>query len=247
MRDLVIDVLVKTHPPDYDCLAPMLRSMKFVSGYRNLVLLLEEQYPEPPDLPPRVVIARSRRYVGTDYPSNYGAVIERLRAWAYTDADRVVFLDSDCAWCRPVDLRTEPTILAERPVVLWRAWGEPNGTGDGWRPAAARTLGYDPSRATMVRYPFCFPRDVLRACWDFVGGEERLRGLMTEAERRRNAPYCPPVDWPVLGCFALDHAPGAVTARHWSQAGAHTVFHYLSHERPMTPSVRARLRELGLL
>ena len=246
---LTVDLIIKTYPPDYDWLVYAFRSLKRVRGYRNVVLLLEEQYPEPPGLPTNAVIARSRRYVGTDYPSDLGAAIESLHSWAYTDADRLVFFDSDCVWTRDIDIQTEPIINIEKPIVLWRAWEE----GAAFlREPTARTLGYEPARETMCRYPFCYPRGVLKACWEFIGGEERLLGLTTKEEREKNrdkpASYMlPPTNWDVIGNFAIDHMPSAVTPIHVSQMGPDCVRQFWSHYRPTHPEVQAELQRLGLL
>ena len=47
------DILVKTYPLDYEWLVYLFRSLEVhhVTGYRNVILLLEEQYPTPPNLP----------------------------------------------------------------------------------------------------------------------------------------------------------------------------------------------------
>ena len=247
---LTIDIMIKSYPQDYDWLVYAFRSLSRVTGYRNVVLLLEEQYPEPPNLPSNVVVARSRRYVGTDYPSDLGAVVERLRAWAYTDADRIVYVDSDCCWSRDVDLQTEPTINAERPIVLWRSWEESGGAAF-LRAPAARTLRYPPKVETMCRYPFCFSRETIRACWDHTGGEERLLTLTTKEERDANtvrpASYLlPPTDWNVLGNFALDCMPESVTAVNWRDAGPACVKQFWSWNRPTHPDVQRELRAMGL-
>lgn len=246
----IVDILIKTYPTDYDWLPYSLGSLTRVHGYRNVILLLEEQYPEPPNLPTNAVVARSRRYVGTDYSSNLGSVIERLRAWAYTDAERILYVDSDCVWSREIDLQTDPSINIERPVVLWRTWEESNGAAF-LRPVAAATLRYDPKVETMCGYPFCYPRNVIKACWDFIGGEQRLYGLTTKAERDSSGepPYglvLPPTEWDVLGNFALDHMPEAVTAVHWP-AGSSCIKQFWSWHRPSHPDVQAELGRLGLL
>jgi hypothetical protein len=93
---------------------------------------------------------------------------------------------------------------------------------------------------------------VLKACWDFIGGEERLLGLTTKAERdaRPTSPAIytlPPTDWNVLGNFALDHMPEAVTAVNWRDAGPACIKQFWSWNRPTHPEVRAELKSMGLL
>ena len=236
-----VDILLKTYPVDYDWIQYLFRSLaKYVTGYRNLVVLLEEQYPDPPDLPANAVIARSRRYVGTDpvrgdkIISGIGGVVERLRAFEYSDAEAFTFVDSDCVFTRPIDLQTDPGINIERPNVFWRTWQEA-GEGAVWKGAAAETLGYEPRRETMCGYPFTFPASVMRKFWDFIGGAERLLSLPSFT------------DWNVLGNFALDHMPEAVTAVNWRDAGPACIKQFWSWHRPTHPEVRAELKAMGLL
>ena len=248
---MIADILIKTYPQDYDWLVFAFRSLERVSGFRNIVVLLEEQYPVPPDLPSSAVVARTRRYVGTDFLSNLGSVIERMRAWAYTDADVIVYVDSDCVFTRDVDIQTEPTIKIEKPLVLWRTWEEANGAAF-LRDPTARTLGYDPKVETMCRYPFVYPRAVIKACWELCGGEERLYSLSTKAERDSagvppNTRPLAPTEWDTLGNFALDHMPEAVTPVHWPNVGPPCIKQFWSWHRPTHPEVRAELLALGLL
>jgi hypothetical protein len=247
---LTIDVVVKSYPVDYDWLSHLWASFSRVCGYRNIVLILEEQYPAPPNLPSNAVIARTRRYEDTEFPSDQGAVIERLRAWQHSDADRLLYVDSDCVWSREVNLQTEPTINAEKPIVLWRDWSESGGAAFLAEPAR-RTLGYHPKVETMCRYPFCFPRETLKACWDFIGGEDRLLNLTTKAERdaspEKPASYLlPPTDWNVIGNYALVYGLDAVTPVHWSKAGPPCVHQFWSWHRAAHPDVQAKMWELGL-
>lgn len=247
---LTADFIVKTRPQDYDWLPTLFRSFERVRGYRRIVLVLEQQYPEPPDMPANAVVARCRQYVGTDFPSNLGVAVERLRSWAYSDADRLIFVDSDCVFSRELDVQSDPSINLDRPIVLWRHWDESGGAAF-LRGPARSTLKYDPQRETMVRYPFCFSREVMMSCWFHVGGEERLLSLTTQAQRdsfeQTHAVYAlPPTDWNVIGNFAIDCMPEAVTAVHWRDAIPGCVRQFWSHSRMSSPDVQAELMRLGL-
>lgn len=230
-----LDIIVKTHPPDYDWLPYLFRSISmYARGYRNLVVLLEEQYPEPDWLPAGTEVARSRRYVDTDISSNVGAVIERLRAWAYTDAERFLFVDSDCVFIRTIDFQTDQLICIEKPALYWRTWEEA-GEGAYWKPYATETLGYAPKLETMPGYPFCYTRDVMRGFWDFVGGAEGL----AKVEHL--------TDWNAIGNYALDHMSEQVTKRHASELYANPcVRQFWSFDRANNPKVQDELRGYGL-
>ena len=199
------DLVVKTYPGDYSWLPYLFRSIaKYATGWRELIVIIEEQYDAPP-LPEGARLVRCRRYEGTDCSPFRGVPIERIGAWRHSDADVLVFVDSDCVFCRPVDMQTDPTIRIERPAVLWREW-DGAGPCQKWRAPARATLGFDPPWLTMCRYPFVFPRELLRYCWDFCGGEERLRGIDL-------------TDWEVVGNFALVKRPEAVTKVRYDVAG----------------------------
>jgi hypothetical protein len=215
---LTADIVVKTFPGDYPWLPYLFRSIaKFAIGYRDILVIIEEQYEAPP-LPEGARLIRCRQYEGTTCPPSRGVPIERLGAWRHSDADVLIFVDSDCVFCRPVDFQADPTIGLVAPVVLWQPW-EGSGPCEKWRGPAAAALGFDPPVLTMCRYPFVFSRALLRECWHYCGGEERMRGIDV-------------TDWEVLGNFALkwpglghtpiraDKAGPACVWQFWGQGGA---------------------------
>ena len=200
-----VDLVVKTFPGDYAWLPYLYRSIdKYVTGYCQVVVIIEKQYHDPP-MPVGGRLVRCQTYEGTAVPSSRGVPIERLGAWRYSDADVLVFVDSDCVFCRPVDLQTDPTINLARPVVLWTEWAG-SGPCEKWRAPARAALGFDPPVLAMCRYPFVFKRETLRACWDFCGGEKRLRTVDL-------------TDWEVIGNYAMTKRPDDVTKLHAGHAG----------------------------
>ena len=240
------DILVKTYPLDYEWLVYLFRSLEVhrVTGYRNVILLLEEQYPAPVGLPANAVIARSKRYVGTDpskpdkYLSGRGSVMERLSAFKYTDAEVLIYVDSDFVFTRDVDLQADPGICIDKPAVWWRTWVQA-GVAACWLPAAAETLGYLPKVDTMCHSPMVYPTAVLRAFWEFIGGEQRFVTLTNFT------------DWDALGNYAIDYHPDLVTPVYEQAPGSHGAPGFLrqfwSWQRANHPEVRAAMRELGLL
>ena len=244
------DLIVKTFPGDYAWLPFLWASIrKYATGYRDIIVIIEEQYESPP-LPEGARLIRCRQYEGTACPPSRGVPIERLGAWRHTDADALIFIDSDCVLCRPVDFQTDPTINLEKPVVLWTEW-EGSGPCEKWRWPAHNTLGVDPPRLTMCRYPFVFPRFILEDCWKACGGEERLRGVEL-------------TDWEVIGNYALMRWGDSVTAIHMNDAGPACCWQFWNQggvTHPLTqadidegkmgggvwnPGVQAKMRELGL-
>lgn len=247
---ITADIVLKTYPGDYEWLPYLYRSIaKYATGWRRLIVIIEEQYDAPP-MPEGAKLVRCRRYEGTSCPPSRGVPIERLGAWRHTDAEALAFIDSDCVFCRPVDLQTDPTINLERPVVLWRNWSE-GGPCQKWRTPATLALGFYPPLLTMCRYPFVFRRDVMRDCWEHCGGPRRLEQLDV-------------TDWEVLGNYTLKAWPEAVTKVHANDAGTacvHQLWNVGGSHHPLTreeieregmgggvsnPGVQAKMRELGL-
>jgi hypothetical protein len=229
---VVTDLVLTTFPPDYDWLPYLFRSLDRVTGYRNLLVLLEGSYPVPAGLPKNAKVILKKDYApGAE--SGKAAAIERLGVHQRSDAQAFVFVDSDCVFTRPVDIQTDPTINITRPVVLWRPWEEA-GAAQCWKQKTANLLDYEPTRETMCRYPFQFPRSVMEAFWAFVGGAERM--WATDF-----------TDWNAIGNFALDKMPEAVTAVAWSNHGAASIRQFWSHHRADHPEVQRELRALGLL
>jgi hypothetical protein len=227
-----LDIILKTWPADYGWIPYLFRSMaKYVTGYDNLILAIEEQYPAPFDLPPGAIVKRCRRYEGIDdVKPIFGVAIERLRAWDYSDADAILFVDSDCVFTRPVDLKTDPFINAERPMVYYREWSEV-GPALCWHAPTLAVLGFEPPYETMYGYPDCYPRDVLVDLWKHVGGEDRLRALKN------------PTDLNVMGNFAIVRHPDKVTAVHVSQMVNPCVHQFWSHGGIRWPRDQADIDE----
>jgi hypothetical protein len=245
-----VDIVVKTFPGDYPWLPYLWRSIeKYVTGARDLIIIIEQQYESPP-MPPGAKLVRCRQYEGTACPPSRGVPIERLGAWRHSDVDVLLFVDSDCVFCRPVDLQTDPTINVERPVVLFTDWVT-SGPCQKWRAPAANALGFDPPYLTMCRYPFVFPTNLMQACWNACGQDAGLR--MVDL-----------TDWEVIGNFALVCFPRDVTPVHATHAGPKCVHQFWSQggvTHPLTqedilvgkmgggvnnPGVQAEMRRLGL-
>jgi hypothetical protein len=224
------DIVVKTYPQDADWLPYLFRSLARVTGYRNLVLLLEKSYPVPDGIPEGTVIARTPDYE-PGIESGKAAARERMGIHRYSDADRFFFVDSDCVFTRPLDIQTDPSINIEFPIVLWRTWAE-SGNGVCWKPRAELALGCTAKVETMVRYPFCFPRSVMQECWETLG-LEHMQGLEI-------------TDWNVLGNYAIDYCADRVTPTYHTDAGPSCVHKFWSHHRAAHPSVQKAMKALGL-
>jgi hypothetical protein len=257
---LSTDLFLKTYEKDYDWLPYLFRSIVHnLRGYDRLIVVIEDQENSPDDIlcahgPRRWSIERCRRYEGTEVAGYVGQSIEKLRAWEYSTADRVVFLDSDCVVSRPVDLGTDPAASITKPIVLWREWQEA-GDANCWHDSTAELLGFEPPHETMCRHPAIFPAWMLHELWEHIGGEDALRAVLSASNMAN--------DFNLMGNFALAKHPELFTPLHWQgpvdnhseTAGAFVgdgvppewVHQFWSHHRAEHPDVQKVLGKLGLL
>ena len=256
---MTTDLFLVTYPGDYQWLPYLFRSIaRNVVGFRHFVIVVEEDFelpyvvvPESAGVRLNAYFHRCQRYEGTSYPGQWGQQIEKLRAWKYTDADRIVFIDSDAIFARPTDLQTDPNISIELPFVVHCPWHlvsdhviEHQGklcsaSPRKWYQPTRELLGFVPFAETMRLPPYVMPSWVLRHLWEHIGGEERIRAL-----------GCPPVEFNLMGNFAWACHPDAFTfveipgpaipqtpvVQFWSK----------TEGGPAHPSIQAQLTQWGL-
>lgn len=252
---LTVDLFLVTWPGDYDWLPYLFRSIsKYVTGLRSVVIVIEEGDPVPrdacdyyADFP--YVIKRCPKYRGTEYEGRSGQSLEKLRAWHYTDADRIIFVDSDCVFIRRLDLHTDEDICLARPSVWSIPWDQlppyhytmPDGTkgvdyATKWRKPVGHVLGFDPPAEAMQRFPFVFPGWFLRCLWEHIGGEERLLTIPETC------------DFNVMGNFAMAKFPEFFTMLPaLNSPRPLTVKNFWSFTRADSSVVQAELKALGLV
>jgi hypothetical protein len=197
--DLTVDFFLATQPDDYAWLPCLFRSIdRFVIGFRKLVLVIEEQDEPPQKLPAYVELKRCRNYRGTEYPGCSGQNIEGMRAWFYTDADRVWILEACSIFTRHINLQNDTDYPLRRPLLLYTRWGRAGVARNRHKPTR-EILRFNPPFDILQRQPFVYPRRLLRKVWSYIGGEGHL--LLTPRWSLSN----------VLGNFAFARHPEMFT------------------------------------
>jgi len=233
---VTVDFFLVTYPCDYDWLPYLWRSIeRFATGWRRVVMVLEEQDALPDDIPSYVTVRRCRNYRGTLLPGYYGQCIEGLRAHEYTDADVVWFLESDTVFVRPIDVASDPQWPAVRPNLLYRSW-DAAGPAQVWRESTRQAVGFDPLAETMCCHPFVYPRALLEDCWP---GEACLRLVFRQTGGLSQ--------FNVLGAWAMVKHPDMFRLVDVTKGYPPSCMRqFWSHARPTDDAVRAELTRLGL-
>lgn len=198
---MLVDLWTISHPADYSWLRWMFRSIdKYVTGFRKLVLVLEEQDDPPDELPSYVEVKRCRNYRGTGVSGYYGQSIEGLRAHTYTDADVILFCESDWVFSRPFNVLSDKHMSVDPPVIFWRPW-ESAGPAACWRDGTEAVLGSGtPGECGCDRF-FAYPTAFIARCWEHLGPD--AEGRLVEAIRKKKNVS----QFNILGNYAMMHEP----------------------------------------
>lgn len=145
----VTDIFIKTFSGDRDYHAYCLASIeKFCTGFRNTVV------------------------VDTEHPRGYlMQQSEKLHADLHTDADFILYTDSDTLFNQPV---TPETFMVDgKPIWFYTPWTPELLAAVPWFPVMEKFLGWKPIGEFMRRQPFMVPRHVLPDlrdyCWQKHG------------------------------------------------------------------------------
>lgn len=148
------DILIKSCAKDLEWLVFSLRSIaKYCTGFRQIVLLFPEA--EKASLAP-LNLTSEKVFFTRDREDFYlWQQVEKLRAYVYTDADNVTFVDSDVMFtrpCSPADLMRDG-----RPLVLYTPYSSlVNSDGSQatpWKAITERALQHPVEHEFMRRMP----------------------------------------------------------------------------------------------
>lgn len=146
-------IFIKSYPKDYEWLTFCLKSIqKYCTGFSEIVLALP--FGEKLPLTKEKIVNVQERGIGY-----YWQMVVKINADKYTDADAILYVDSDCVFTRPFD--ASEMLKNGKPMLLRRPWGEA-GEGVVWRDPAERALGFKTEHDTMCCHPSIYLRSTLQ-------------------------------------------------------------------------------------
>lgn len=163
---MVTDIFIKTYYKDFIWLEYCLRSIKkFTSGFRNVVIISDDDGHQIPEKILGILANKSVHYVKVPIP--YSKSIDhgvgylwqqyiKLTWYKYTDADNVLMLDSD-------SMLTKPTCpdnfkVDDKFYWIYRKW-EDAGTSIIWKDITKHALKVDPDYEAMCVDGFLMQKD----------------------------------------------------------------------------------------
>lgn len=200
---MTVDIVIRTYKNDIEWLGYALKSIhKYVTGYRNIIVAI------PTDQVGLLNHLTQEKVVGVhDLQDGYlGQQLTKMQAWKLTDADAIVFWDSDVVATRPIDIRTE--YFKDGKIILYKTrYSSINVEGKPlacpWQPITAKAVGFVPEWEYMRRMPLVYLRHTLIRCDLFMQEKHRLtldRYLILQPHRAFS-------EFNVLGAFAEANDP----------------------------------------
>ncbi|WP_119274029.1 hypothetical protein [Taklimakanibacter deserti] len=169
-----IDIFVRTYFRDFRWLSLSLLSiLKFVEGYRRIVIVMPEssyQRLRGGEIP---ASARTAIFRCDEYADDYiGQQIGKLNADLFTDARFIVHLDSDCIFQTPCPLPT--TMIDEGLPVIRVLEHSRRPQDDGWRRCISDFYGERLPFDVLVPPPFIYGRDLYARLRDHCRSRHRV-------------------------------------------------------------------------
>lgn len=251
--DSTADIFIKTYPPDWPWFTYCHTScLKFATGFRRIYVVAGAPNHEGMQL--RKPVGTGPDWIETpteiDFTMEYGMAepsadgyliqqVVKLYADQYTDADFILFMDSDCIFTVPVTPKTYFT----DGKVNWMITPYTK-TDTPWQPMIEKFLGRPVEWETMRRHPQMIPRWLLQAMREFCEKQHNMpldKYVMSQ-------PYREFSEFNALGAFAYYFHPDKfnwinterVPAEQWPRL---TVLQKYSHDG-LTPAIETEFEAI---
>lgn len=155
-------IFIKSYPKDFRFLKYCLMSIqKFVTGYKEIVILLPNETHIPnwfQDLTELKINIHTIQETGNGYVFQQ---LCKLNAWKYTIDEKIMFVDSDYMFDKPVDVSViEPSILYVNYI----------NAGDAiiWKAPTEKAIGMAVEYEFMQRMPLVYYRKTLTGLANYL-------------------------------------------------------------------------------
>lgn len=192
---MTCDIVIRSYEGDFDWLTYSLRSIaRFATGFRRVVVIVPDGQ-VPPTGTNETVFHVKERMEGYMHQQ-----LSKLHADAFSDADYLLFQDSDTIFTRPI---TPRDVITQGGKVHWLYTPRASmGSGaDTWRKETEKAMLQPVEHEFMRRHPFCVPRWALEGlrAWFWRAHGQSLESYIAEQQDRQFS------EWNVLGAWLWLH------------------------------------------
>jgi len=171
---MTTDIFIRTYQGDLEWLKYALKSIaKYVTGYRNIIIIIpENQFYLLKDFN----LTKEKIFSCPVYKNDYlGQQATKANAYQYSDADFILFWDSDCIATEPFDVNE--MFQGGRPIILKTKYSSMTGDVLHWQRLTQKATGQKPVHEYMRRFPLIYRRETLQSLQQFI---LKLHGLSLE-------------------------------------------------------------------
>lgn len=169
------DIFIRSYLGDFEWLKYCLRSLaKYASGFNEIILCVPQRDHE---ILKSWNLSRERVISCSNYSNDYlGQQVTKLTAFKYSDADRILFIDSDVIILKPI---TPDTFMLGKKIQMYKTKYDREKLGDAccWQRITKNAIGFEPEFEYMRRLPLMYWRETLVKVYEFM----EKRGLPVEA------------------------------------------------------------------
>lgn len=158
------DLFIKSYRKDFPWLIYCLRSIaKFSSGFRDIIIVVPEEDRKEIDT---WGLTMEKVFSEVEYGRGYLLQqVRKLTADKYTDADVIVFIDSDCLLSKPF---SPPDLYSNGKITMLMTPYTEMPPDFPWQKPTEKALGFPCPYETMRRHPFVYPSRIIKACRDHI-------------------------------------------------------------------------------
>lgn len=155
---MVIDIFIRSYEKDFVWLEHALRSIhKNVTGFRNIIVAV-------PDARLLSHLTAETVIEIEDLPDGYiGQQLTKMQAWKYTDADAILFWDSDVVAIEPVDVSEFKR--DGKPIIYKTKY---DSIDVPWKPITESCLGFTVVYEYMRRMPLLYWGNTIQNSEEYI-------------------------------------------------------------------------------
>ena len=181
---MIIDIFIRTYKRDFPLLKCTLYSiLKYVTSFRSIVVTVRDK--EYIDLMNTLKIERffinnidKIKIISvpnfSDNMDYFGQQITKLHADMYTDAEYIMFLDSDCVFYDNFDIQKEMFDKDEKVILLVEKWENLPKTYDVWK-TFLQVCDFKTEFEFMRRVPLIYPSKICKNLRHYMSAKYKIK------------------------------------------------------------------------
>ncbi len=167
---MIVDIFIRTYYKDIRWLSYALQSIHArCKGFRDIIICIPQDQRYLLNHLTAEKIITCPNFVN-DY---LGQQISKLQAFSSTDADAIMFTDSDCIFL--YDMKPEDLMINNKPIILKTNYSKV-GEAICWKAPTEKALGIAVEDEFMRRHPSLYYREDLKDAYEFLGNQNGSSG-----------------------------------------------------------------------